>query len=106
MSHLKEQQQYTRALEENLPWYRWIASGCAILFIAGFIWNNTFLVDARIGAGFIFVIMIAAYINTARRLRRLRAANARNEYILGKEFRVTTYDKDGNEIEENDHTNT
>ena len=32
--------------------------------------------------------------------------NTRNEYILDKEFRVATYDKDGNEIEENDHTNT
>jgi len=106
MSDLKEQQLYTRALEKDLPWFRWIASGCAIIFVAGFIWSNTFIGEFRFGSGAIFIVMIAAYINTTRRLRRLRSANARNEYILDKEFKVATYDKDGNEIEENDHTNT
>jgi len=105
MSDLKEQQLYTRALEKNLPWYRWTALGCATICVLGFIWSNTFVRDFRFGSGIIFVFMLAAYINTIRRLRRLRAANARNEYILGKEFRVTTYDEEGNEIEENDYTN-
>lgn len=110
MPDLKEQQLYTRALEKNLPWYRWIAVVCAPICVAGFIWNDAFFADVRFPSGIIFIFMIATYINTTSRLRRLHAANARNEYILGKEFRVATYDKDGNEIEEddpeNDHRNT
>jgi len=106
MSDLKEQQLYTRALEKDLPWYRWFTLVCAAICLLGFIWSNTFVRDFRFESGIIFVVMLAAYTNTIRRLRRLRAANARNEYILGKEFRVATYDEEGNEIEENDHTNT
>jgi len=105
MSNLKEQEQYTNDLEKDLPWFRWGALGCAIVCVAGFIWSNTFIGEFRFGSGVICVLMIGAYINTTRRLRRLWSANARNEYILDKEFRVATYDKDGNEIEENDHKN-
>lgn len=105
MSDLKEQQLYTRALEKSLPWYRWFALGSAIIWVASIIWSDTIVGDFKFGSGIIFVFMVAAYINTVRRLHRLRAANARSEYILGKEFSVATYDEDGNEIEENDHTN-
>jgi|SRR5699024_8761277 len=105
MSNLKEQRLHTRTLEKNLSWYRWIASVCVLILVACFLWKDTFIWELRFITGIFFVIMIYAYINTARFLRRLRAANAQEEYILGEEFRVATFDKDGNEIEEDDHTN-
>lgn len=86
-----------------MPWYRWIALGSAIICAASFIWNDSFVGGFKIVSGIILVFMTAAYINTTRRLRRLRAANERNEYILGEDFIVATYDEDGNEIEENEH---
>lgn len=98
-ARLKDQQIYTRDLEKDLSWFLWGALVSAIIFVVSFIWGHTFIGDLKFGSGGIFVIFVATYINTTRRLRRLRAANARNEYILDKEFKIATYDKDGNEID-------
>ncbi|HLQ97285.1 MAG TPA: hypothetical protein VK135_01210 [Candidatus Dormibacteraeota bacterium] len=102
MGSLKDQKLYTHAVERNLPWYLWGSVVSAIICVSSFIWHHTFLGELRFGSSGILIVMVAAYIGDFRRLRRLKAANARNEYILGKEFKTSTYDKDGHEIEEDD----
>lgn len=87
MGSLKDQQLYTNAVEKHLPWYRWSAVVCAILLIIGFSWPQSIFGELIIGAAVIFILMVYVYVEEKRRLRRLKAADARKEYILHKEFR-------------------
>lgn len=87
MGSLRDQRIYMNSLEKDLGWYRWMIFICALLFILGFIWPQSFLGELRIGSGVIFILMLDVYIRDRRQLRRLKAADARKEYILHKEFR-------------------
>ena len=103
MSNLKDQKLYTNDIRNELPWYRWGFTVMGLIFIGGLLWPHRFIGEFRFPSAALFTFYVFVYIQTVRRIRRLEIANARNEYVLDKEFEIATYDKDGNEVEEH-HT--
>ena|SRR5699024_4019415 len=100
MSRLKDQEIYLKSEEADIRVFRIMTMIAFIIFIASIVWHQSFIGDFLIESGGILVISILAWNHTSGRIKRLRAAQERGEYILEDEFSTTSYDKDGNEIDQ------